>query len=191
MEWQKCPSFLKAWGGWTRIPFAIHLVQNVIQSKLYGQPSLQKLWFNCRFKILNLAAVEVGPGCHIFPALSTYKCLIVVGFFFVSPLGSLWGCCPSKHWCDCIKYVLGSIKQAGCCSGGLLFSLSAGACLCLPWTSLVQSVIVAVETFHLQTATSHQHKINLKPWWEAKSENHALKFRSSQPFMINKLLWAS
>lgn len=57
------------------------------------------------------------------------------------------------------------MKEAGCCFGDS--SRSAGACLCLPWTSLVQSVIVAVETFHLQFADWNQPavlRLIFKPW---------------------------
>lgn len=159
MEWQKCTSLLKAWGGWTRhtIWLAIYLVQNVIKSKPYGQPSVQKLWFNCCLNMLNLAAVEarVGWRTHLYlpQHISVWTRL---DYVVCEPLCVRLLSIPALVWLHKIGFR--QHKASRPLHQGVLFSPSAGACLCLPWTSLVQSVIVAIETFHLQFAgwTSHQ-----------------------------------
>lgn len=152
MEWQKCTSLLKAWGGWTRhsLCFAICLVQNVIQSRPYGRLSVQKLGF----KDLEFSSCGSWSRSRTTcQRISVWSRLVYAG---CEPLSSGRSYCPSKRFVRLYKICFRQHKTSRLLLQGLLFSLSTGACLCLPWTSLVQSVIVAVETFHLQFAGWNQ-----------------------------------
>lgn len=107
MEWQKCTSLLKAWGGGTQhtICFAIHLVQNVIKPEPYRQCRSCSLSYT-----LNLAAGKAGLGWRVRLNLPQHRSVSTWLDYVVCVRGR----CPSEQWCDCIKYVLGSIRQAGC-----------------------------------------------------------------------------
>lgn len=157
MEWQKCTSLLKAWGGWDSAHYMFckiscsecYQVQNHVDGPTYIWLGVQTL----RFKLVNFSS------CGSWSTRVFASAYISVWTWILSSVSfSVWGCCPSKRWCDCIKICYWLHKTSRLFHRGFLSSASAGACLCLPWASLVHSVIVAAGTFHLSFAGRASHQ---------------------------------
>lgn len=152
MEWQKCTSLLKSMG-WVGLG-SLYVLQDILFRMLLSpnhvdRPTriwfgVQTLRFNCCLSLLMLAAVEAGA--HV--------CLPQHIYVFEPGFCRLWASlCEAavrrKRWCDLHEICYWLHKTSRLFHRGSLSSLSAAACLCLPWASLVQSVIVAAGTFHL------------------------------------------